>query len=213
MKTGAFSRYIFFLFNLLIFLAYGVICRYLYADIHVPLEIISKHLLNILLVYLLLVLLAVNFILGRSLITNPKSFNHNNSYILLVNIGIFLTSFAVFFIVNKTGHLLVLSAVYIAGHFIMLVVLDKANIKGEASELHPKSEAEKAVSKLGSFCSKYSISPREKEVIELICEGCTNKEIAKSLFITLQTVKDHTHRIYTKVGVKNRVQLIKEVNK
>lgn len=58
-----------------------------------------------------------------------------------------------------------------------------------------------------SFCKEYSISKREKEIILEICDGKSNKAIAEKLFITLQTVKDHTHRIYTKTNVKSRVQL------
>lgn len=53
----------------------------------------------------------------------------------------------------------------------------------------------------------YNITPREKEIILEICKGKTNKQIAESLFITLQTVKDHTHNIFQKTEVKNRVQL------
>jgi len=54
----------------------------------------------------------------------------------------------------------------------------------------------------------YGISPRECEIIELICRGKRNKEIADELFISLQTVKDHNYRIYKKLGVENRVQLV-----
>jgi len=54
---------------------------------------------------------------------------------------------------------------------------------------------------------EYRITPREKEIIIEICKGKTNQQIADSLFITLQTVKDHSHNIYQKTGVKNRVQL------
>ena len=57
------------------------------------------------------------------------------------------------------------------------------------------------------FCEEFSISKREAEVITEICSGKTNKAIADKLFITLQTVKDHTHRIYSKTGVKTRIQL------
>lgn len=57
------------------------------------------------------------------------------------------------------------------------------------------------------FCRQYEISKREAEIIVEISRGKTNKAIAESLFITIQTVKDHAHRIYTKTGVKNRVQL------
>jgi DNA-binding CsgD family transcriptional regulator len=58
------------------------------------------------------------------------------------------------------------------------------------------------------FCSKFEVSPRESEIINEICKGLSNKEIADKLFITLQTVKDHTHRIYIKTNVRSRVQLI-----
>jgi DNA-binding CsgD family transcriptional regulator len=58
------------------------------------------------------------------------------------------------------------------------------------------------------FCKNYEISTRESEIISEICNGLSNKEIADKLFITLQTVKDHTHRIYIKTDVKSRVQLM-----
>ena len=58
-----------------------------------------------------------------------------------------------------------------------------------------------------AFCKKFEISKREAEIIHEICQGKSNKDIAETLFITLQTVKDHTHRIYTKTGIKNRVHL------
>ncbi len=57
------------------------------------------------------------------------------------------------------------------------------------------------------FCETYEISKREAEIVVEICSGKTNKAIAEKLFITLQTVKDHNHRIFTKTGVKSRVQL------
>lgn len=57
------------------------------------------------------------------------------------------------------------------------------------------------------FVEKYGITPREKEVIQEIYQGKTNKEIADTLFVTLQTIKDHTHRIYQKAEVRNRHQL------
>ncbi len=56
---------------------------------------------------------------------------------------------------------------------------------------------------------KYGISNREKEIIQEICKGKTNQQIADDLFISLQTVKDHTYNIFRKVDVKNRVQLTK----
>jgi DNA-binding CsgD family transcriptional regulator len=58
-----------------------------------------------------------------------------------------------------------------------------------------------------SFCKRFEISPREAEVVREICLGKSNKEIADTLFISLQTVKDHTHNIFIKTDVKNRTQL------
>jgi DNA-binding CsgD family transcriptional regulator len=62
------------------------------------------------------------------------------------------------------------------------------------------------------FCSTFEISKREKEVIHEICKGLSNQEIADKLFISLQTVKDHTHRIYGKTFCTSRAQLIRMVN-
>jgi DNA-binding NarL/FixJ family response regulator len=58
------------------------------------------------------------------------------------------------------------------------------------------------------FCKKYDVSPRESDIVRQICNGLSNKEISEKLFITLQTVKDHTHRIYIKTNVKSRAQLM-----
>jgi DNA-binding CsgD family transcriptional regulator len=58
------------------------------------------------------------------------------------------------------------------------------------------------------FCKRFEVSPRETDIVREICNGLSNKEISEKLFISLQTVKDHTHRIYIKTNVKSRVQLI-----
>ena len=58
------------------------------------------------------------------------------------------------------------------------------------------------------FLDEYKISKREEEVIQQLCEGKANKEISETLFISLQTVKDHVYSVYQKTDVKNRVQLI-----
>ena len=58
------------------------------------------------------------------------------------------------------------------------------------------------------FCTKFEVSPRESDIIREIYKGLSNKEISEKLFISLQTVKDHTHRIYIKTNVKSRAQLM-----
>ncbi len=52
-----------------------------------------------------------------------------------------------------------------------------------------------------------ALSRREREIVALIAEGLSNKQIARGLFIALATVKDHVHRILTKTGLPNRAAL------
>ena len=60
---------------------------------------------------------------------------------------------------------------------------------------------------LDEIFSAHNISTREAEIIRLICDGKSNREIEHELYISILTVKDHVHNIYKKTGVKNRVQL------
>lgn len=53
-----------------------------------------------------------------------------------------------------------------------------------------------------------SLSPREKEIVDLIYKGYSNKEIATMADITLRTVKAHTASIYEKLNVKDRIALV-----
>jgi DNA-binding NarL/FixJ family response regulator len=48
------------------------------------------------------------------------------------------------------------------------------------------------------------LTDREREVIELISRGCTNREVAKELFISEYTVKRHVHNILSKLGERTR---------
>jgi len=50
------------------------------------------------------------------------------------------------------------------------------------------------------------LTPRELEVLELIAQGLINKEIAKRLFISEKTVKNHVSNIFKKLNVSDRTQ-------
>ena len=52
-----------------------------------------------------------------------------------------------------------------------------------------------------------TLSPRERDVYELIASGRSNKEIARTLFISESTAKVHVRHIYEKLGVHNRAEL------
>jgi ATP/maltotriose-dependent transcriptional regulator MalT len=51
-----------------------------------------------------------------------------------------------------------------------------------------------------------SLSKREREILDLVVEGSTNREMAKALFITETTVKVHLRHIYEKLGVRSRTE-------
>jgi DNA-binding NarL/FixJ family response regulator len=53
----------------------------------------------------------------------------------------------------------------------------------------------------------FGLTARELEVVTLITEGCTNKDIAKSFGISEETVKRHLTNIFNKLGVGNRLEL------
>ena len=52
------------------------------------------------------------------------------------------------------------------------------------------------------------LSEREKDVVKLICQEFTNKEIADKLFISPRTVESHRQRIVEKLGVKNSIGIV-----
>jgi two-component system nitrate/nitrite response regulator NarL len=52
------------------------------------------------------------------------------------------------------------------------------------------------------------LNTRQQEIITLVCDGLSNKEIAKSLGVTEGTVKIHLHSICEQLGVPSRIELM-----
>ena len=52
------------------------------------------------------------------------------------------------------------------------------------------------------------ITPRELEVLQLIAEGLSNKEMAERLFVSENTVKTHASRVFDKLGASRRTQAV-----
>jgi DNA-binding NarL/FixJ family response regulator len=57
------------------------------------------------------------------------------------------------------------------------------------------------------------LSEREREVLDLIAAGSTNKEIAKRLFLSPYTVKEHTSALYRKLGARNRADAVQRAQR
>jgi len=51
------------------------------------------------------------------------------------------------------------------------------------------------------------LSAREREIVALVAQGYKNKEMAEKMFISEQTVKNHLHNIFDKLGVSDRLEL------
>jgi len=70
----------------------------------------------------------------------------------------------------------------------------------------PPALDEKQIAKLG-------LSEREREVLQLMAEGLSNQEIAGRLFISLNTIKTHSSRIFEKLDVRRRTQAVEKARR
>jgi DNA-binding NarL/FixJ family response regulator len=57
------------------------------------------------------------------------------------------------------------------------------------------------------------LSPREREVLDLIAGGATNHEIAERLHLSAYTVKEHTSTLYRKLEVRNRAEAVRRAER
>lgn len=80
---------------------------------------------------------------------------------------------------------------------INLLNIDYNNINTKTDGLKP-----------GGKMRDERISTREQEIVELICQGFTNKQIAETLFISETTVKTHVSNILAKLNLHDRMQII-----
>lgn len=94
--------------------------------------------------------------------------------------------------------------------FDELVKAIKEVSKGGAT-LHPEAQAQllkEYVFLARSNRDTYGLSNREIEVLHLLADGMSNKEIALQLYISDQTVKTHIAHIFNKLGVSDRTEAV-----
>lgn len=84
--------------------------------------------------------------------------------------------------------------------FIVLAILTRRGYSGSGGRGVPAS-------RLKEIGERFGLSDREHEILARVYRGQLNKEIARDLHISLDTVKKHVYNIFKKTGVHNRLQL------
>ncbi len=81
----------------------------------------------------------------------------------------------------------------------------RAASRGEAP-LAPRAAAALLADRRSRSSSKVELSPREREVLQLVLDGLANKQIARRLDISEKTVKGHLTNLFQRIGVSDRTQ-------
>ena len=88
-------------------------------------------------------------------------------------------------------------------------LIETVIIEKEVFKTHPNGEFvfnEDEKQKLG-------LSNREMEVLQLMAEGYSNQEIAEKLFVSLNTIKTHSSKVFEKLDVKRRTQAVEKAKR
>ncbi len=194
--------YTYFFLTTGVFLAYGLVIRYLLSDSELKLNNISQviRILYYSIEIFINASVAVVFILNAAFkkSTREKVFL---KYFSITALGIvLLKAFSLHFSMDYWIARIYFLLIYFGSSLPLIFILKLYPFK--LSDLTLNS-----TTLTSDLYEKYLITPREKEIIKEICKGKSNQQIADDLYITLQTVKDHTHSIFKKVNVQNRVQL------
>ncbi len=97
-----------------------------------------------------------------------------------------------------------------------------AGAAGFISKDWPATEIARAAQTVGNggevfreplFSAVPSLTDRESEILELIAEGATNREIAGALFLSPNTIKEHTSTLYRKLGARNRTDAVQRARR
>ena len=59
----------------------------------------------------------------------------------------------------------------------------------------------------------FELTDREREVLDLMASGATNREIASSLYLSPNTVKEHTSGLFRKLDVRNRTEAVQRAQR
>ena len=116
--------------------------------------------------------------------------------------------------VYQTGRSL-LSNVIVDPLLVLYCIIDVFIIffffRKDPLELFSGQSEVKQAEQLELFDAAHGLTPREAEVLKLVCDGLNNPAIAENLCISEHTVKRHMNSIFQKSGAANRYELITNV--
>ena len=149
-------------------------------------------------------------LISTQLIIGPDAGRKDDRRPAVRSFGIlYLIGFLVFFgtvSIPRAYQLFPGSAAVLYLNFIPIIWLKRYFLR-----YYVQRSSEQKTKLLESLGQIFHISNRECEIIRLILEGKTNKEIKDQLFISYNTVKNHIYNIYQKLGVNSRSRMIYRV--
>jgi DNA-binding NarL/FixJ family response regulator len=105
---------------------------------------------------------------------------------------------------------------------ISMAAARAAGASGFVSKDWPSTDIVEAVREVGAGgtvfapqpqASDLALSDREREVLELMSSGATNREIADSLHLSPHTIKEHTSALFRKLDVRNRTEAVQRAQR
>ena len=101
--------------------------------------------------------------------------------------------------------------IWLDSHTTAAVMRQFATVGGESGissgSSSGSSSSGMSSSNQGKVRERSPLSAREREIVGLVAQGYKNKEMAEKMFISEQTVKNHLHNIFDKLGVSDRLEL------
>jgi len=86
-----------------------------------------------------------------------------------------------------------------------MIIIDAQHMTIDVSGAQPVWTPQEGLS--ARFCERYSLTGREKEIVEAMMQGKSNKDIADTVLISVRTVGNYLQNVYKKTGVPNRFAL------
>ena len=119
-----------------------------------------------------------------------------------------LASFTFYVVLSYPGHGTGGIRKFLPALFFLILLPPLLYVRRFLTKYAPDlGEIREAKEKLTRLAELFDLTPREREIADLLVQGKSYKEIAGALFISPHTVKNATSRIYDKVGVRTRGQL------